>query len=221
MSPFIAAVFIGKPATLEDERGAWLSSIQRTRVRGSIEITASGPAGNQVAQPYHGSPGAAVCAHLMDHYRYWNAQGIPLELGAVGENVTLDGIFEDEVCAGDVMEAGTATLQVSGPRTPCANLARYIGRPDWVKQTVQANRTGFYLRVLTPGVLREGDPLVLRERPSPGASISVINQCVYLDFKPEIAAQLIAAEALAEFWKDLLKEKLEARQQHWTDAMAR
>ncbi len=146
---------------------------------------------------------------------------MPLGPGGVGENLTLDGVLEGEVCAGDVIQIGTAVLQVSGPRTPCANLARFVGRADWVKQTVIMNRTGFYLRVLTPGFLQSGDAWLLRERPSPEASISVINDCVYLNFKPETAKRLLEAEGLAEFWKEQLREKLEARQEHWTDNMAR
>lgn len=221
MEPVIVAVFVGQPTTLEDQRGAWRSSIQRTRVSGPLQITLLGPVGNQVAQPYHGSPGAAVCVHMMDHYRHWQARGMSLEPGAVGENLILDGILESEVCAGDVVEVGTAMLQVSGPRTPCANLARYLSRPEWVKQTVQANRTGFYLRVLAPGVLREGDAWLMRERPNPGASISVINRCIYLEFNYETAKRLLLAEGLADFWKDQLREKLAARGEHWTDTIAR
>ena len=182
-------------------------------------MTPTGFAGDQVTQPYHGSPEAAVCAHLMNHYRFWNAQGMALNPGGVGENLTLDGVLESEVCAGDVVRVGTAVLQVSGPRTPCANLARFGGRPDWVKQTVQANRTGFYPRVLTPGALQAGDPWLLQERPNPRASITAINYCVYLDFQPETAKHLLRAEGLAEFWKEQLREKLEARGEHWTDTM--
>lgn len=125
---------------LEDERGPWRSSIRRQQIHGPIQITTAGPVGNQVAQPYHGSPAAALCVHLMDHYRFWSARHALLAPGSMGENLTLDGVLENEVCAGDVVQVGTAVLQVSGPRTPCANLARFLGRTDWVKQ--MSLRTG-------------------------------------------------------------------------------
>ncbi len=218
---FVQAVFAGKPEVLTDERGTWISSICRKPVHQPITVTPTGLTGDQVAQPYHGSPEAAVCAHLMDHYRFWNAQGMALQPGGVGENLTLDGVLESDVCAGDVVRIGTAVLQVSGPRTPCANLARFVGRQDWVKQTVLANRTGFYLRVLTPGMLRAGDSWIVEDRPSPGASIVAINHCVYLEFEPETAKRLLVAEGLAEYWKNLLEERLAAKREHWTETMAR
>jgi hypothetical protein len=149
-TPFVEAVFVGRPKTITDDQGTWVSSILRDPVVGRIEVAERGLAGDAVAQPYHGSPDAAVCAHLLDHYSFWNAHlGMRLEPGMVGENITLADMTEDEVCAGDVISLGTAILQVSGPRIPCANLGRRMGRPDWV--TLTLNRTAstcvFFSRV--------------------------------------------------------------------------
>jgi MOSC domain-containing protein YiiM len=182
MQPVVAAVFVGQPATLEDDRGRWRSSIRRTAVLALVEVTLEGLRGDRVTQPYHGGPGAAVCVHLLDHYRFWNAKlGLGLAPGGMGENLTLDAILEGDVCAGDIVSVGTALFQVSGPRTPCANLARHLGHPNWVKKTVLENRTGFYLRVLEPGRIRAEDRWLLRDRLNPGASIPAINRCMYLD----------------------------------------
>ena len=158
--------------------------------------------------------------HLLDHYRFWNTKyGIQLAPGSVGENFTLDGVLESEVCAGDIVEVGTARFQVSGPRTPCANLARHLGRPDWVKKTVLENRTGFYLRVLGPGTVRAGNRWMLQARLNPNASIAAINRCMYLDFSPESAKLFIEADGLADWWKQQFRDKLQARLEHWTEAM--
>ncbi len=222
MHPLVAAIFVGQPATLEDERGQWRSSIRRTAVSSSVEVVPEGLRGDRVTQPYHGGSGAAVCVHLLDHYRFWKEKlDLDLQPGSIGENLTLDGLMEEEVCAGDIVAVGTAILQVSGPRTPCANLARHLGRPDWVKQTVLANRTGFYLRVLQPGTVRAGDGWLLRDRLNPDASIPAINRCMYLDFHPESAECFIEAEGLADWWKEQLREKLSAKSEHWTEGMSR
>ncbi len=217
--PHIQAVFTGGPKEISDAGGTWTSSIFRDRTKGAVRVSFQGLAGDKVAQPYHGSAGAAVCAHLADHYAFWRAHyGLDLQAGYVGENLTIENLKEDEVHVGDVVRLGTSLVQVSGPRVPCANLARRIGRSDWVKLTVQENRTGFYLRVLQPGVLQEGDSWLLLDRINIAGSISSINRCMYLDFDPDYARTLTEMAGLEAWWKDQARQKLGNRE-HWTTTM--
>ena len=60
----VEAVFTGQPRLITDDRGTWTSSIYRDRVAGPVQVTLHGLAGDKVAQPYYGSPGAAICVHL-------------------------------------------------------------------------------------------------------------------------------------------------------------
>jgi len=216
----IQAVFTGRPRSIVDEHGTWTSSIFRERVDGPVSVSLCGLAGDKVAQPYHGGPGAAICVHLADHYAFWNARyGMGLQAGFVGENITVEGITEDQICVGDRVRLGTATVQVSGPRVPCANLARRIGRLDWVKLTVLENRTGFYLRVLEPGMVQAGDSWVLEERVNYTGSIPAINRCMYLEFEPDFARAMLGMPGLEGWWKDQAREKLENCTGHWTSNM--
>jgi MOSC domain-containing protein YiiM len=218
----IQAIFIGKPKQMEDARGTWVSSIFRDPVEYPVRVTLRGLEGDAVAQPYHGGPDGAICAHLADHYQFWNAKfGMQLAPGNVGENITLGEITEDEICVGDTVRLGTALAQVSGPRVPCANQARRIGRSDWVKRTIRENRTGFYLRVLETGVIEPDDPYRLEDRLEPGASITAINRCAYLAFDPDFATRLIRMETLAAWWKEQLRERLVEGDDHWTAAQSR
>ncbi len=222
MLPFLAAVFVGQPETIEDSRGSWQSSIRRKAVSGTVVVTSSGLLGDKVAQAYHGSPEAAVCVHLMDHYRFWEKMhGVRLAPGSVGENFVLDEVVEDAVCVGDIVRVGTARFQVSGPRVPCANLARHLDRPDWVKQTVQKNRTGFYLRVLETGSVCVEDRWILEERPHPEASIPALNRCFYLHFDSEFARRTLDMAGLADWWKQQFMERLAAKEEHWSEGMKR
>jgi MOSC domain-containing protein YiiM len=208
-TPFVEAVFVGRPKTITDDQGTWVSSILRDPVAGRIEVGERGLVGDAVAQPYHGSPDAAICAHLLDHYLFWNAHlGMHLEPGMVGENVTLADITEIEVCAGDVISVGTAVLQVSGPRIPCANLARRIGHPHWVTLTMSELRTGFYLRVIQPGSFERGESWLLRDRPAPAGTIPAINRCMFLKFDPAYARSMQDMHGLGEWWKERAREKL-------------
>jgi MOSC domain-containing protein YiiM len=214
------AVFIGQPKSITDKRGTWTSSIFRTPVIGPVQASLGGLAGDKVAQPYHGSPGAAICVHLADHYLFWKTKyTMNLEAGSFGENVTLDNILEQQICVGDKVRLGTALVQVSGPRVPCANLARRIGRTDWVKLTIRVNRTGFYLRVLEPGAFQAGDQWVIEQRINHDGSIPAINQCMYLEFDETYAQRMMEMPGLETWWKDQARQKIEERTAHWTSTM--
>jgi MOSC domain-containing protein YiiM len=192
----ILAIFIGGPKTLVDARGEWRSSIARDRV------------GDQPTQSYHGSPDLAVCIHAQSHYDFWNTTlDMNLRPGAVGENITFDSWDDSIVCVGDVLQIGTARIQISAPRSPCENQARFIGRPDWVKRTIQALRTGIYARVLEHARIYAGDRVVLAARPNPGLTIRDLNACFYHTYNAALAERFISADGLMEWWKQRLRDK--------------
>jgi MOSC domain-containing protein YiiM len=216
----VAAVFTGQPRLITDERGTWISSIFRDRASGPVHVSLHGLAGDKVAQPYHGGPGAAICVHLNDHYSFWNTRyNMNLQAGCVGENVTLGDISEDQVCVGDKVRLGTAFVQVSGPRVPCANQARRIGRSDWVKLTIQENRTGFYLRVLEAGTVQAGDPWLIEERVNQDGSVPAINRCMYLEFNARFAHRMLEMSGLEAWWKEQARQKLDGQAEHWTESV--
>lgn len=221
INPSIHSIFVGQPETMTDDRGTWTSSIYRDRIGGPIDLGVDGLTGDRVAQSYHGGPDAAVCVHLLDHYRFWNEQfAMDLSPGNMGENFVLDNITADQVCVGDIVRVGTALVQVSGPRIPCANLARRIGRADWVKLTVRENRTGFYMRVLDPGTVTAGDAWKIQERLNPDGTIPAINRCAYLNFDPVFARRIMQMDGLDPDWRDLIVKKLSPDPHgHWTDTM--
>jgi|ERR1700728_3676248 len=214
LTPFIDSIFIGGPKALRDDRGEWFSSIARQRAHGAVHLSAAGFAGDKVAQSYHGGPDAAVCVHLADHYNFWREHySVGFEHGHLGENLVVVGVTEAELCAGDVVQIGSALVQVSGPRIPCENQARRAGRANWVKLTIRENRTGFYLRVLEDGEVRDGDAWLLQERLNDRGSIAAVNRCMYLEF-----AEM---PGLSEWWKAQFREKLARNAGHWSDGILR
>ena len=211
----IHTLFIGQPREITDAQGTWESAICRTPVEGSIELGLRGLAGDRVADTaHHGSPGQAVCCHPLSHYDLWNAEyGLDtperrLGPGSVGENWTLPEITEADVCAGDTFSVGTARVQVSGPRYPCWKQERKLGLPGFLKRTMETMRTGFYVRVLTPGVVQSGNELSLEARPHPGLTMDQINGCIFRELDPEVARRGAEAEELAPFWREFLRKKL-------------
>lgn len=186
-----------------------------------MEVAFGGLLGDRATQPYHGGPDAAICVHLEDHYSFWRKQyGLELPFGAVGENLTVSGLGEQSVQVGDTVRIGSVLAQVSGPRVPCANQARRIGRADWVRLTLRENRTGFYMRVLRPGTLQAGDPWELEERVHTGASITAVNRCMYLAFDPPFATRMLTMSGLGEWWKSQAAERLKTGNGHWTATLA-
>lgn len=219
-SAYLHSIFVGQPKTITDARGSWTSSIYRDPVLAPVQAQKGGLVGDKVAQPYHGGPDADICVHLLDHYRFWHEQyKLDLHPGFVGENFTLDGITEEQVCVGDLVRVGTVLAQVTGPRVPCANLARRIGRADWVKLTVRENRTGFYMSVIEAGIVQPGDSWQVEERFNPDGTIPAINRCLYLDFDPQFAQRMTQMVGLADWWKAQASERSQQRNEHWTAAM--
>jgi MOSC domain-containing protein YiiM len=117
----------------------------------------------------HGGLEKAVCVYPFDHYPYWSRQlGRDLKPGAFSKNLTVFGAIETEVCVGDVFRIGGARVQVSQPRMPCSKLAGKNGSKMLPKLIAIVGYTGFYMRVLSEGVVAAGESFDL-ERAHPSA----------------------------------------------------
>ncbi|MCX6050083.1 MAG: MOSC domain-containing protein [Chloroflexi bacterium] len=207
----IHTIHIGQPQTITDETGAWQSSIFRKPLIGPVQLEIRGLEGDQVTdRKIHGSPDQAVCCHPLDHYHHWNAvyNTTTFGPGSIGENWTLMDADEQKIYIGDIYVVGTVQVQVSGPRMPCSKQNRKLHLPDFQKRTRQALRTGFYLRVLTPGIVTAGNGWQLQARPQPTISLHTVNVCAYHEFEPDVAQQLIKLPELAKAWRRFFQRKL-------------
>lgn len=202
------AVFVGQPQTMTDEQGSWQSAIFRRPVDGPIELELRGLVGDQVADAKnHGSPDQAVCCEPLDHYAYWNNfyGRDSFGPGSVGENWTISGATEQEICSGDVVRVGTARIQVASPRYPCTKQDRKLKVPGFQQQTVASLRTGFYVRVLTPGIVQAGDEWLLEERPHPILTLHRLNQHIHHNFDSTFARELLEVAEVGNYWTRILK----------------
>lgn len=209
----IHTLLTGQPRTITDERGTWRSAIFRAPIDGPIELDIRGLSGDQVADTeHHGSPDQAICCHPIEHYAAWNAEyGLTTPdqmLGAVGENWTLSGATERDLCVGDIFTVGRSRIQVSGPRYPCTKQERKLQLPDFHRRTIETMRTGLYLRVLTPGTVQAGDVWTLEARSQPQITIHDVNVCAHQSFDPDVAQRLIDVPELSAGWKRILQMKL-------------
>lgn len=131
-------------------------------------------------QVNHGGPDKAICVYPLDHYSHWeNELGRKLPPGAMSENLTVSGVLETEVCIGDVFRVGEATVQISQPRMPCNKLAGKNGERRLVKWVSETGYTGFYMRVLSEGMVDAGDAFECVERHPDRISVTDVNEIIY------------------------------------------
>ncbi|HQN12138.1 MAG TPA: MOSC domain-containing protein [Quisquiliibacterium sp.] len=122
----------------------------------------------QVDQSVHGGLDKAVYVYPIEHYAFWNtvrgqAGLAPLPpAGALGENLTVEGLLEGDVYVGDVLSVGEVELRVESPRAPCFKFNAHLGFSWASKMMVQSGYTGFYCAVVRPGRLAAGQPVLKR-----------------------------------------------------------
>ena len=185
------------------------SGFVKHRVEGPVAVGPLGLAGDQQADlSVHGGPEKAVYAYPQAHYARWEAE-FPAHAalwvaGGVGENLTVAGPEEADVCLGDVFRVGTALLQVTQPRQPCFKFALRFGDHHLPKAMIQNGRSGWYLRVREPGRIAAGDACTLAERPNPAWSVARFNQLVAIRAAPAaVWAELAALPDLAAGWQQI------------------
>ena len=137
-----------------------------------VWISPLGPEGDEQGdQRVHGGPDKALHHYPFEHYASWRAELGELPLlqapGGFGENISTRGLDEGNVCLGDRFTLGGALLEVSQGRLPCWKLNDRFGIADMARRVQDSGRTGWYYRVLRPGLAQVGDALVLRERSYP------------------------------------------------------
>jgi len=157
------------------------SGFVKAPIQGRVEVGLLGLTGDEQADlSVHGGPDKAVYACSLGNYAAWKAafpqyQAL-LVPGGLGENLTIDGIAEVDVCMGDQVRIGTAVLQVSQPRQPCFKFALRFNDVAMPRAMVRNGMTGWYYRVLQPGVLGAGDEVRLMARPRPEWTIERTNR---------------------------------------------
>jgi len=143
-----------------------VSAIGKTTVAGPIEVGVLGLAGDEQADlSVHGGLGKAVYALPSEHLSWWQAQrqaqGVTmfdeaLAPGFLGENLSLQGVLEQDLFVGDRLDFGDVVLRVTQPREPCGKFNAVMGYAQAAKDMVQSGRCGFYLAVDQPGHLQAG-----------------------------------------------------------------
>ncbi|MGN9780776.1 MOSC domain-containing protein [Nonomuraea sp. ZG12] len=156
----------------------------------------------------HGGEHRAVLVYQLDSYRYWQERlgRDDFVFGQFGENFTVDGLPDDEVCVGDRYRIGEATFEVSQPRVTCYRVGLRMGEPRLPALLVSHGRPGFYLRVLTEGRVEAGDEIVKIESGPQGMTVAEIDALLYLPgHSRERLAWALRIPALSPGWQASLR----------------
>jgi MOSC domain-containing protein YiiM len=208
----VISVSAGRPALVVCNGRTYSTAINKRPARGTVELNAEGLAGDRVADDrHHGGPDQALCCYPYEHYPHWQKQlNRFLEPPAFGENLTTQGLLETGTCIGDILEVGSARVQVTQPRQPCWKLAnRHHERrlPAWINAL---GYTGFYMRVLEPGEVCAGDELTLVERPCRSLTVWTVMQLLLNGGPETLLERCVELDLLGRSCRRQLADRLRA-----------
>jgi MOSC domain-containing protein YiiM len=196
---------MGTPDAPDPMDRPWTSAIFKSPVAGSVWAGVTNLACDGQADPKnHGGVHKAIHAYSADHVPAWcDELGVPaIENAAFGENFTVAGLTESNVCVGDIFTCGPTRLEVSQPRQPCWKLARKWRVRDLSARVHRTGRTGWYFRVLVEGAVEAGMALSLVDRPWPRWTLAAANELMaHRRDDRATAAELAAVPQLGPYWR--------------------
>jgi MOSC domain-containing protein YiiM len=210
----VLSVNVGLPRQVVSGDGAVTTGIYKSPVHRRIKVSKLNIEGDgQADLSVHGGPNKAVYAYPAEHYEFWRHEFPSLEMGwgMFGENLTLEGLLEDDAHIGDRFRIGTAVLMVTQPRLPCYKLGIRFGRDDMPERFFSSRRTGFYFAVVEEGELGEGDAVEPIYRDANQVSVADLLRLNYdhENQDPLLTGRALQVEALTPGWQKRLLKRLE------------
>jgi len=214
----LLSVNVGLPRDIEwrgriVHTGIWKEPVQGRRLVRRLNVDGDGqgdPGG-------HGGEQRAVFVYQVQSYRHWEAHlgRAPLPHGQFGENFTIEGLPDDQVCIGDTFQIGSALFEVTQPRTTCFRVGIRMDEPRMAALLTSSGRPGFYLRVLEEGEVGAGDPISLVARGPERMTVSTVNALLYSSQHPrEQLERVLRIPALSPGWRWSFEELLRSQKTH-------
>jgi ferredoxin-NADP reductase/MOSC domain-containing protein YiiM len=165
MSPAgtLLSVNVGMPKDVSWQGKTVFTGVFKNRVRGPRRVRKLNVDGDgQGDLAGHGGEHRAVFLYQIDSYRYWEHElgRSDFVYGQFGENFTVEGLSDDEVCIGDRYRIGTALFEVTQPRVTCYRVGIRMNDPRIPALLVSHRRPGFYFRVLEEGEVQAGEDIL-------------------------------------------------------------
>ena len=165
--PELLSVQIGSARRVKIGERTVLTAISKQPVHGDVPVMPMGLMGDEQADlSIHGGLEKAIYAYPSEHYPFWrdarHSAGVSLldeslPYGQLGENLTLGGLLETDVWAGDVLQFDNCALTVTIPREPCHKFNAAMGFAHATRLMATHGSCGFYMSVREAGVIRAGE----------------------------------------------------------------
>src|SRR5262245_20962485 len=199
----VVGVFSGGVTKFVAPDGSALTTgIRKSPIRKGL-LEAEGFRGDANAEPGHHTADKAVHLFADENYALVESRlGVALPRPTFGENLAATGILDDHIFVGDDLQVGEAVICVTQPTERCRTIGRSVGIPKILRVLHALGVCGFYARVVKPGWVAEGDPLLLRSRPQSIWSIKRLHRLMFHGLADEQqVAQAMENEHLSAEWK--------------------
>src|SRR5215471_13974568 len=160
----------------------------------------------------HGGEQRAVFVYQIDSYRYWQQflGRSDFIFGQFGENFTVEGLPDNEVCIGDRYRIGGAIFEVTQPRVTCYRVGIRMNEPRMPALLVEHHRPGFYFRVLQEGEVGAGDDIVKIADGTERMSVAEVDALLYLaGHSRDQLQRALRIPALSKGWQGSFQAMLE------------
>ncbi|MEO8123415.1 MAG: MOSC and FAD-binding oxidoreductase domain-containing protein [Burkholderiales bacterium] len=184
--------------------GIWKSAVQGRRMARRLNIDGDGQ-GDLLG---HGGEQRAVMVYQLESYRYWERflGRSDFTFGQFGENLTVEGLADDEVCIGDRYRIGGALFEVTQPRVTCYRVGIRMAEPKMAALLVAHHRPGFYFRVLEAGDVGAGDVLEKVGADAQRISVAQVDALLYLPgHDADLLQRALRIPSLSPGWKGSLQ----------------
>lgn len=201
----LISVNVGLPRDIEWKGRMVHTGIWKDPVAGPCRVGRLNLAGDgQGDLAGHGGEHRAVFVYQAESYQHWKEQLKRDDLvpGHFGENFTIDGLPDDEVCIGDRFQIGTAQFEVTQPRVTCYRVGIRLNEPPMAALLTGSNRPGFYFRVLQEGEVHAGDEIIKVGEGTVRMTVAQLNALLYAPPHPrEQLERALQIGALSPGWR--------------------
>jgi ferredoxin-NADP reductase/MOSC domain-containing protein YiiM/ferredoxin len=213
MTGRLLSVNVGVPREIEWEGKTVRTAIWKEPVAGPRMVRRINIDGDDQADRLaHGGEHRAVFVYQIESYRYWERElgRDDFTCGQFGENFTVEGLPDDEVCIGDRYRIGEALFEVTQPRVTCYRVGIRMNEPSMPTLLVAHHRPGFYFRVLEEGLVQAGDEIAKAADGPERLTVAQIDALLYLPNKSRpLLERALRVPALSEGWQGSFRELLD------------
>lgn len=186
------------------ETGIFKKPVQEAIYLGQTDVEKD----NVIDRKYHGGIDKACYAYSSNHYNFWKEQfpEVDLTFGAFGENLTIEGLDENQINIGDQFQIGEEVIvEVAQPRQPCMKLGIRFNDQKVVKTFINENFPGVYFRVLKEGRVASGDKLIPHKESIDNLSLAEVHSLLSKNKNVDLAKKAILMNKLADSYKEDIK----------------